>query len=100
MFKDSAREMVEQYHKQVEVLMTNYGNIEILWYDGAEDYVVAFSIDFGKRCVPPDNKANPRFKDLFWNEAPLDAMVRKNSPESFTIDVPYFDVNTFIDGKK
>ena len=79
MFKDSARQMVEQCHKQVEELTTNYGDIDILWYDGGEDYVVAFSIDFGKRCVPADFKTNPKLKD-FWNENELDAMVRKNQP--------------------
>jgi alpha-L-fucosidase len=83
MFKDSARQMVEQCHRQVEELTTNYGDIDILWYDGGEDYVVAFSMDFGKRCVPPDHKQNPRFKD-FWNEDPLDAMVREKQPNIVT----------------
>ena len=41
--------------------------------------MVAFSIDFGKRCVPEGHKQNPRFKN-FWNEDELDAMVRKNQP--------------------
>ena len=32
--RDSAAEMVEQFHAQVRELMTNYGKIDILWYDG------------------------------------------------------------------
>jgi len=32
---ESARAMIEQAHAQVEELMTNYGRIDLLWYDGA-----------------------------------------------------------------
>ena len=32
--KKSAEAMVEQYHAQVRELMSNYGKIDILWYDG------------------------------------------------------------------
>ncbi|MCL4693219.1 MAG: alpha-L-fucosidase [Candidatus Hydrogenedentes bacterium] len=32
--KESADAMVEQYHAQVRELMTNYGRIDVLWYDG------------------------------------------------------------------
>lgn len=31
----SARDMVRQAHDQVEELMTNYGKVDVLWYDGA-----------------------------------------------------------------
>ncbi len=32
--KGSAEAMVEQYHAQVRELMTQYGKIDVLWYDG------------------------------------------------------------------
>ena len=32
--RDSADAMIEQYHAQVKELMTNYGTIDVLWYDG------------------------------------------------------------------
>jgi alpha-L-fucosidase len=32
--RESADAMVEQYHAQVRELMTNYGKIDVLWYDG------------------------------------------------------------------
>ena len=31
---NSARQMVESVHRQVEELMSNYGPIDVLWYDG------------------------------------------------------------------
>ncbi len=33
-YKESADAMVEQYHAQVRELMSNYGRIDVLWYDG------------------------------------------------------------------
>jgi alpha-L-fucosidase len=33
-YPDSFNAMVEQFHGQVKELMTNYGEIDILWYDG------------------------------------------------------------------
>lgn len=33
-YPDSFRAMVEQAHAQIRELMTNYGKIDILWYDG------------------------------------------------------------------
>jgi alpha-L-fucosidase len=33
-YKASAEAMIEQYHEQVRELMTNYGKIDVLWYDG------------------------------------------------------------------
>lgn len=35
---ESFKEMVEQAHSQVKELMSNYGKIDILWYDGAWPY--------------------------------------------------------------
>jgi alpha-L-fucosidase len=32
--RESADAMIEQYHAQVRELMTNYGKIDVLWYDG------------------------------------------------------------------
>ncbi len=33
-YRESAEAMVEQYHAQVRELMSNYGAIDVLWYDG------------------------------------------------------------------
>ncbi len=79
MFKENAQEMVKQCRDQIDELTTNYGPVDILWYDGGEDFVVAFGIDFGKRRVPEDFRTNPKFKD-FWHEDELDEIARKNQP--------------------
>jgi len=51
------RPMVEQAHAQVRELMTNYGKVDILWYDA---------------CAPNDPK--------LWRSEELNAMARKLQP--------------------
>ncbi len=63
-YRKSAREMIHQYHEQVRELMTNYGKIDLLWYDGAW-------IAHGKVA---------RGVADFWDAAEVNAMVRKLQP--------------------
>ena len=61
---ESFEMMVRQAHEQVKELMTNYGKIDILWYDGG--WIP--SID-GKEIAK------------YWRAEELNAMVRKIQPE-------------------
>lgn len=62
-YPESAAAMVEQAHAQVRELMTNYGKIDILWYDG--------------HWVPGlDQAAIPDF----WRSRELNQMVRSLQP--------------------
>jgi len=62
---ESRGALVQQLHDQVRELMTNYGKIDILWYDG--DWV---------------NHDHKHVKDIpaFWRSAELNAMVRSLQP--------------------
>jgi len=62
---ESAAALVQQVHDQVRELMSNYGKIDELWYDG--DW-----ISHGRRTDFP-------IAD-FWRAAELNAMVRKLQP--------------------
>lgn len=64
---EKAKAMVEQAHAQVRELMTNYGKIDILWYDGGWAYPSI--IDHG-----PDDVKN------FWRAEELNGMVRELQP--------------------
>ncbi|MBN2310895.1 MAG: alpha-L-fucosidase [Candidatus Hydrogenedentes bacterium] len=61
---DSAKEMAGQYEAQVRELMTNYGKIDVLWYDGG--------------WVPnlPEGKTLAQF----WNSKKVNAMARELQP--------------------
>jgi alpha-L-fucosidase len=63
-YRKSADEMVEQFHAQVRELMSNYGKIDVLWYDG--DWIA-----HGKVAA---NKAE------FWRSKEVNALARKLQP--------------------
>jgi alpha-L-fucosidase len=64
-YPDSAAAMVQQAHDQVRELITQYGRIDVLWYDG--EWI-----------------SHGRVKDLdaatFWRAEELNAMVRRHQP--------------------
>src|SRR5690606_12027981 len=62
-YPDSAEAMIRQYHEQVRELLTNYGKIDVLWYDG--DWV-------------PDLAQEERA--AFWRSAEVNKMARKLQP--------------------
>lgn len=67
----SLRAMVDQAHAQVEELMTQYGEIDVLWYDGN------WMAERG-----PDGRlvGHPRPEPGFWRAEELNAMVREHQP--------------------
>ncbi len=62
---DSAQAMVQQVHDQVRELLTNYGKIDMLWYDGGW-------VAHGKAGI--DDIAS------FWRAKALNRMVRQLQP--------------------
>lgn len=82
LYKRSADQMREQCHQQVRELLTNYGKIDVLWYDGGEDFWLSHGMNVHKLGTPraPDYEKNPQVPD-FWRAAELDAMARKLQPE-------------------
>jgi alpha-L-fucosidase len=63
-----AKKMVQQAHEQVRELMTNYGKIDILWYDGGWVYPSM-----------PEDGAKEVAK--FWQARKLNKMVRELQPD-------------------
>jgi len=62
--KDSAEAMVQQYHAQVNELMSNYGKIDVLWYDG--DWMAHGAVEMDLAA--------------FWRSAEVNANARKLQP--------------------
>ncbi len=61
--KDNAEAMVQQAHAQVRELLTQYGKIDVLWYDG--------------HWLPSDPKANLA---EFWRAREINRWARKTQP--------------------
>ncbi len=62
--RENAAELAAQYHDQVRELMTNYGKIDVLWYDGG--------------WVPSLPKGMTM--NRFWGSRKVNAMVRSLQP--------------------
>lgn len=63
LYPDSARAMVQQAHEQVRELMSNYGRIDELWYDGGVIW-----------------KYGEKDSARFWQSRKLNTMVRQLQP--------------------
>lgn len=92
MYKRSAMQMREQCHAQVKELMENYGEINVLWYDGGEDYWLGHGTDLNailshgpgarrKEANTYGSKNKQSIVPEFWGEFELDAAVRERQPE-------------------
>ncbi len=62
--KQSAKDLVQRFHDQVLELMTNYGKIDVLWYDGG---------------MVHEKKYQDKLAE-FWDSARLNAEVRRRQP--------------------
>jgi alpha-L-fucosidase len=62
-YPDSAEAMIQQYHAQVRELLTQYGQIDVLWYDG-----------HWLPSLPEVNLAE------FWRSKEINAFARKIQP--------------------
>ena len=79
-FRKEGEKMREQCHRQIEELMNNYGKIDILWYDGGEDFILGYNIP--RHVLAEDRltyKQNP-FIPNFWRAGELNEKVRSWQP--------------------
>lgn len=80
MYKKSALRMKQQCYDQVKELMSNYGKIDILWYDGGDDHWLAHGRDLHAEVPRPENWVDRPIVEEFWGEYELDAIVRGLQP--------------------
>ena len=90
MYRNSAEEMKKQTYQQVRELLTNYGKIDILWWDGGGDDWLAFGnepqgLELKKRDPnwPPEKHYTGK---PLWEGNKLNAMVRELQPEIIVND--------------
>ncbi len=79
MYKKSAMELRQQTHDQIRELMTDYGKIDILWFDGGEDGWLAWGRNFNKVDVPRVPRETPLYPG-FWGGEELNEMIRTLQP--------------------
>jgi alpha-L-fucosidase len=78
----SAEAMREQYHQQVQELLSNYGRIDVLWFDGGETDWLNFGADWlpgGQRQKrPKEQHYRGRFS---WEHEKVYALLRRLQPQ-------------------
>lgn len=77
----SAEAMRAQYHRQVEELLSNYGKIDVLWFDGGETDWLNFGGDWGIgqwRKRAPGKHYGGGFS---WQHDKVEAMMRRLQPD-------------------
>lgn len=81
MYRASAEEMKKQTYTQVKELLTDYGKVDILWYDGGEDSWLGLGgiiWEGGQWKSRPRNK--PYTGNFSWEPLKLNTMVRSLQP--------------------
>lgn len=72
---ESSKAMVDQAHAQIKELMTKYGKIDILWYDG--HWVPG--VNMNKGAILFDKESDKRAAE-FWGAREVNKMVRELQP--------------------
>ena len=80
MYRQSAISMKQQCHGQIEELLSNYGKVDILWYDGGTDFWLAHAQDIRHNLDVKYTRDNPLCPG-FWDGDHLNEMARRLQPE-------------------
>jgi len=76
-YRSSAEEMKRHTYIQVRELMSNYGKIDVLWYDGGgNDWLGLGGLEFGKNGWYTRPKNKPYTGSFNWDPIRLNRMVR------------------------
>jgi alpha-L-fucosidase len=84
MYRASAEEMKAQTYGQVKELLTNYGKIDLLWYDGGEDTWLGLGgLEYGGKTPSwhRRDKDKPYTGEFSWEPLKLNSMVRELQPK-------------------
>lgn len=81
--RKSAEEMRDQYHHQMEELMSNYGKLDVLWFDGGEQDWLNLGGDWMGGAGWKKRPANQHYKGGFsWQHDQVYAQLRKLQPQA------------------
>jgi alpha-L-fucosidase len=79
--RENAEAMREQYHRQVKELLSNYGKIDVLWFDGGE----ADWLSFGGEWKGAEWKKRPKDQhyqgEFNWQHDQVYTMLRRLQPD-------------------
>lgn len=83
--RQNAEAMREQYHRQMKELLSNYGQLDVLWFDGGERNWLNFNADWKPVNETPKWKSREwkgRYEGGFsWQPEKVHKMIRQQQPQ-------------------
>lgn len=79
--RQSAEAMREQYHRQLGELLSNYGKIDVLWFDGGETDWLNFGADWAIASWVKRSPAQHYHGGFSWEHDKAYAMLRRLQPD-------------------
>jgi alpha-L-fucosidase len=77
----SAEAMRDQYYRQMKELLSNYGQIDVLWFDGGETDWLSFNQNMNNSRFP-ERKLDEHYLGRFnWQGEKVNAMLRHLQPQ-------------------
>lgn len=76
---ENAEEMRAQYHRQIEILATKYGEIDVIWFDGGESDWLSFGHAMNSVSFP--KRKGDYHGQFSWRGDEVNAMLRKKQPQ-------------------
>jgi len=81
MYRENAEALKQQTYDQVRELLTNYGKIDILWFDGGgDDWLGLGGLEFGEGGWHTRDRAKHYEGRPLWEAEKLYAMIRELQP--------------------
>ena len=80
LYLESSEAMRAQYHRQMEELLSNYGKIDVLWFDGGETDWLSFNHNMTSSRFPERKKGEHYHGRFSWQGAGINAMLRRLQP--------------------
>lgn len=80
--RQNAEAMRAQYHRQISELLSNYGKIDVLWFDGGEADWLSFSGQWGPGAEWRKRPTGQHYHGGFsWQHDQVYAMLRRLQPD-------------------
>lgn len=76
---ENAEQLRAQYHRQIELLATKYGEIDVIWFDGGESDWLSFGHDMSNTAFP--ERKGHYHGQFSWRGDEVHAMLRKHQPQ-------------------
>jgi alpha-L-fucosidase len=77
LYRESAEAMREQYHREMQQLSSEYGHLDLIWYDGGGENWLGFGgIDRDKNGWKRRDKNKPYNGKFSWRDDQVNASVR------------------------